>query len=267
MSPADEHRDPDIDAAWRGASREHPSPALDAAITAAARRAAGAGPKSLHAPRAWWPVAAVAIVAVVAIGIVEMTPPDAVAPTAIAPAPAQPAAQPDTMRDERAPSPAVPERPPSRLDQKTRQVERASPPVGADAPGAATEAKRNAAKPGNPFPASPSEPGPAANAAPAPVDRLASPPAAAPARQEAAPSSAGAAEQQAPAAPGQGARESAATQDQAQPRTVDEWVRLIRRLKAEGRNDLAVKELAAFRARYQERADALLPPDLREARP
>jgi hypothetical protein len=50
-------------------------------------------------------------------------------------------------------------------------------------------------------------------------------------------------------------------------RPVDEWIRLIRRLKAEGRNDLAAKELAAFRARYQERADELLPADLREAKP
>jgi hypothetical protein len=55
--------------------------------------------------------------------------------------------------------------------------------------------------------------------------------------------------------------------DEAQPRTVDEWIRLIRRLKAEGRNDLAAKELAAFRTRYQERADALLPADLRDFKP
>ncbi len=297
MTPADEHRDPDIDAAWRAASREQPPPALDAAITAAARRAVGAGPKNLHAPRAWWPVAAAAVVAVVAIGIVEMTPPDEVAPTAIAPAPPQPAAQPGAMRDERAPALAVPERPPSKLDQATRQAEPASPPVRADAPGAATEAKRKAAKPGNPFPGSPSEPGPAANAAPTPVDRLTSTPAAPQTRQEAAPSTGGAAATQAPASPAQGAtapagaagalaarRESAssnasppalakraqegvAAPDETEPRTVDEWVRLIRRLKAEGRNDLAAKELAAFRARYQQRADALLPPDLREARP
>ena len=297
MSPADEHRDPDIDAAWRATSREQPPPALDAAITAAARRAVGAGPKSLHAPRAWWPVAAAAVIAVVAIGIVDMTPPDEVAPTAIAPAPPQSRAQPDdAMRDERARASAVPERPPSELDQATRQTERASPPVRADAPGAATEAKRKSAKPGNPFPAPPSEPRRAANAVAAPVEHPTAAPAAPQAPQEVAPSASGATATQAPASPVQdatapagaagalGARresassnassplakraqESATAQDDAQPRTVDEWVRLIRRLKAEGRNDLVAKELAAFRARYQDRADALLPPDLREARP
>ena len=55
--------------------------------------------------------------------------------------------------------------------------------------------------------------------------------------------------------------------DEAAQRSVDEWIALIRRLKAEGKNDLAAKELAAFRARYPDRADSLLPADLREARP
>jgi hypothetical protein len=63
------------------------------------------------------------------------------------------------------------------------------------------------------------------------------------------------------------AQDKPATGDEAPQRSVDEWIALIRRLKAEGRNDLAAKELAAFRARYQERADALLPADLREPRP
>jgi hypothetical protein len=47
----------------------------------------------------------------------------------------------------------------------------------------------------------------------------------------------------------------------------EEWIKLIRRLKSEGRNDEAAKELAAFRTAYGERADALLPADLRAARP
>lgn len=47
----------------------------------------------------------------------------------------------------------------------------------------------------------------------------------------------------------------------------EEWIKLIRRLKSEGRNDEATKELAAFRAAYKERTDSLLPADLREARP
>ena len=50
----------------------------------------------------------------------------------------------------------------------------------------------------------------------------------------------------------------------AAPRTPDEWIKLIRRLQSEGRKEEAVKELAAFRAEYKERADALLPTDLRE---
>jgi hypothetical protein len=50
------------------------------------------------------------------------------------------------------------------------------------------------------------------------------------------------------------------------PRTPDEWIKLIRRLQSEGRKEEVAKELAAFRAEYKERADALLPTDLREIR-
>jgi hypothetical protein len=321
MNPADDHRDPDVDAAWRAASRDLPPPALDAAIAAAARRAVGAGPKRLDAPRAWWPVAAAAVVAVVAIGIVEMTPPDEVAPTQMtpaapqAPAAAESAPGQDTLRDERAGAPAaVAEPTPRRRVEATRKLERASPPTRTDAAATANEATREAtseaarqrepapareaAKPGVPFPASPSDASPAMNAAAPPAaDRLTTAPASPKARQQTPPSSAGASVQQAPApfaederktepaaAGALAMRREAApsnaepalakrTQDtatvtgEAQPRTVDEWVRLIRRLKAEGRNDVAAKELAAFRAKYQDRADALLPADLRDAKP
>jgi hypothetical protein len=135
------------------------------------------------------------------------------------------------------------------------------------------------------------------NAAAPAADRLTAAPESPKARQQAPPSNAGASAPQAPApfaedarktSPGAAgalgarreaapsaaqpalakrAKDSEAVTDEAQPRTVDEWIRLIRRLKAEGRNDLAAKELAAFRARYRERADALLPADLRETRP
>jgi hypothetical protein len=37
-------------------------------------------------------------------------------------------------------------------------------------------------------------------------------------------------------------------------------------LQTEGRKDEVAKELAAFRAEYKERADALLPADLRETK-
>lgn len=46
-------------------------------------------------------------------------------------------------------------------------------------------------------------------------------------------------------------------------RSVEEWIKRIRDLKNTGRQDEAVKELAAFRNEYGERADALLPADLR----
>ena len=48
------------------------------------------------------------------------------------------------------------------------------------------------------------------------------------------------------------------------PRSADDWIRLIRELRNGGRIDEASKELAAFRSAYGERADSLLPQDLRE---
>ncbi len=302
MNPVDEHRDPDVDAAWRAASGEHPPASLDAAITAAARRAVGAGPKSLQGSRAWWPVAAAAVVAVVAIGIVEMTPPEQVAPTMTTAAPqpasapaAEPAAKQDATHDQRAPAAIVAEPAPSRATEGGRKVERASPPAPTPSAPAASEAAR--AKTSQPFPASPSD-SRATDAAVAPIDRASEAPASSMMRQQAAPAGAGASAQQAPASAAGDARESApaaaagalapreepkpsnapaalakrardkaATLDEAPQRSVDEWIVLIRRLKAEGRNELAAKELAAFRARYQDRADALLPADLREPRP
>jgi hypothetical protein len=50
-------------------------------------------------------------------------------------------------------------------------------------------------------------------------------------------------------------------------RPADEWIRLIQRLRYEGKTAAATKELAAFRAAYKDRADALLPPDLRDKKP
>jgi hypothetical protein len=53
----------------------------------------------------------------------------------------------------------------------------------------------------------------------------------------------------------------------APPRTPDEWIKRMRRLIAEGKRVDAAKELASFRTAYKERADALLPADLREFKP
>ena len=50
---------------------------------------------------------------------------------------------------------------------------------------------------------------------------------------------------------------------EAAARGVEEWIKRIRDLKNAGRQDEAAKELAAFRNEYGERADALLPADLR----
>jgi hypothetical protein len=71
-----------LDAAWRATSDETPSPALDDAIRAAARRTAGSHPSALDAPRTkrkpgsahWWPLAAAAAIGVIAFGIVQVTP-------------------------------------------------------------------------------------------------------------------------------------------------------------------------------------------------
>jgi hypothetical protein len=51
------------------------------------------------------------------------------------------------------------------------------------------------------------------------------------------------------------------------PLAPDEWIKRIRRLIAEGKNDDAAKELVAFRREYKERAETLLPADLRAFRP
>ncbi len=50
------------------------------------------------------------------------------------------------------------------------------------------------------------------------------------------------------------------------PLAPDEWIKRIRRLIAEGKNEDAAKELVAFRREYRERSDALLPSDLRAFR-
>jgi hypothetical protein len=51
------------------------------------------------------------------------------------------------------------------------------------------------------------------------------------------------------------------------PRTVEDWIKLIRQLKGEGRIEEAKKEIDAFRSAYGERADSLLPADLRALTP
>jgi hypothetical protein len=59
----------------------------------------------------------------------------------------------------------------------------------------------------------------------------------------------------------------AAPKAKAAPRSVEDWIKLIRQLRSEGRLEEARKEIAAFRSAYGERADALLPADLRALSP
>ena len=119
-------------------------------------------------------------------------------------------------------------------------------------PAAPAEAKNAtdalAASPPPPAVAAASKPAPSASAAPESAARVArsNEPAAAPPQMLA-----------------KAAPESARAKDAA-PLPPEEWIKRIRRMQDEGRKDDVAKELAAFRAAYKERADALLPPDLRD---
>jgi hypothetical protein len=68
-------------------------------------------------------------------------------------------------------------------------------------------------------------------------------------------------------APGTADKVTAERRKDTAPLAPDEWIKRIRRLIAEGKNDDAVKELVAFRREYKERAETLLPADLRAFRP
>jgi hypothetical protein len=311
--------DRELDAAWRVASREEPSAALDAAIRAAARRAVDAGPARARRAR-WWPLAAAAAVAVIAVGIVQVTPPEQVTPTIVADsaplagatkkdldkptAPAPPATvAPARSVAEPAAEAVSPERAGNALRKQLAQAPAATQPVArgaleekraAESSGTASAnvsaqfaaaperdralksklemapapAEKAAAVPrSDPFPATPEAR--STTNAPAP----AAPPAAVAAAKPMVASSAGAlaaradeAQSSAPTALDKVAADRERAKDAA-PRPADEWIKLIRRLKSEGRNEEAAKELVAFRAAYKDRSDALLPADLREAKP
>ena len=109
------------------------------------------------------------------------------------------------------------------------------------------------------------EPFPAPPTAPAPPPTLAPAPPAMSAMNRAAPTEAtGALAARSDAAPAAMPQKLA---KDSTPRPADEWIKLIRKLQSEGRNDEVMKELTAFRAAYKERADALLPADLRALKP
>ncbi len=239
----------EVDAAWRAASREEPPTALDAAIRAEARRAVGARPGGAHRHRQWrYPAAAAATVALLAFGIAQMIPPEHIAPEIVA-------------------KKAAPRR------QESASGERfaASPAPGApDSGNVAATAPRNAA--------GASLPSPEARGDQAQRDVLAQ----APKTEEQA--SAGSAYEPERPAPAMAASTNApkralaaapvavaeitnldeAKAKQAGADSVEAWIARIRDLRNRGQLDAATRELATFRATYGERADALLPADLRE---
>ena len=309
--------DRELDAAWRAASREEPSPMLDQTIRAAARREVGAGPRRDVRTRVWLPLAAAATVAVLAIGIAQLTPPERVSPDIAAdmrsetgadklaaneapPSPAQAAAQAESdvnardaarsdkpaklqgpvleTRKEKPASPTAEEQAATRTRDRAdaaqnvtaeraaaQPVERENKKKSELASAAATAPSSDAAPAAGtshsvPFPASP------------PREKLAEqgtpPPAAAPS-PPAAPAAGGVASNAEPTAERRMAMAKPAVaeahrDENVAARSVDEWVKQIRRLIAEGKRDDAAKELTAFRALYKERADSLLPTDLRE---
>jgi hypothetical protein len=288
-----------LDAAWSAASRDEPPPALDTAIRAAARRAVGGAPGSRRSKHWWYPLAAAATVALLAVGIAQLTPPERVAPASVADtADAQREALADgtpqtaAVEPPLAGPPGVPTAVPAGEEQRvakpapgaaagTRAGERArvagaarqEPAVVTQAPasppnpvaGATTDlaAANTAPRATAPAPASPrAEPFPAA--APVELHREGSleerspvenAPAAARVEPVPAPSRALGARM---------AHADAAKTADASARSVEEWIKRIHDLKSEGRLEEAAKELTMFRSAYGERADALLPADLRE---
>lgn len=283
-------RDPALDAAWREASREEPPAALDDTIRAAARREVQAAPRRTRDKHWWYPVAAAATVAVIAIGLLQLTPPEQVAPVVVAEkdtaadtgaqtaqreAPGAPAARRDATepaapvrrRDADVPSP-----PPAAQAQnaapsgssravpagKTALEEQRSPSAGSSA--GLLEAKpQSKTEPSYADKLARSEPFPAAPAASAP-------PAAAPAPPRDA-AATGERQLRTQAALAKDASGELAKSKQAPARSVDDWIKLIRDLRVSGKLAEATKELAAFREAYGERADSLLPADLRDLKP
>jgi len=150
------------------------------------------------------------------------------------------------------------------------QAARTPPPAGKEAFAAAGPGPIGAASPsappaqrGEPFPAAPHQDKVAAN-----VPRSsASLPGAAPPQAAGLPASQTDQVGQAMGPAAVASADRASAKDAGQPRPADEWIKLIRRLRAEGKTEEATKELAAFRAAYKERADELLPVDLREGKP
>jgi hypothetical protein len=270
-----EERDREVAAAWREASREEPPPALDAAIRAEARRAVGAAPGGQRHRQWRYPAAAAATVAVLAFGIARMTSRDQIEPIIVA-----------DQAPRQAPATAPPEQ---RTESAAASAPRATNQT-APAPKAATDAKvasRNQAQAPRDSPPVPAKTAPVQKQQPAPGERFAAPPpeAATVAKRSDAPQASADApprEPQAPQSPAvarsEARRSSVASAPMAVAKvssldelkakeagaeSVEAWIARIRDLKSRNQLDAAAKEIANFRAAYGDRADALLPEDLR----
>jgi len=285
---SEDERDPMVDAAWRRASHEEPSQAVDTAIRAAARHAAGRSSTSRRNKNWWYPLAAAATVAVFAVGIAQLTPPERVGPSVsdmaatrgaqggAAPAAtakdAAMAASPAPKPQEALPATPVPSEGAGAVaSERGRQ----SPARGAPRPAAQARAHDEVERIASERAAANSPvAGPAA--APAPAAR----PEAFPAVTASQPHPEASLEEASPGAQvatgavkapthvaARVANADEARVAQASARSVDDWIKRIRDLKNAGRFDEAAKELAAFRSAYGEHADALLPADLRQAKP
>ena len=155
--------DPTLEAAWREHSTELPSPALDAAILAAAHRAVGSAPKAATRvaaeadvearaatrPQRWWmPLAAAATIGAVALGILQTMPQhDSITTPAVSDAPAPPRAPERASPTPSVPSPtSAPTALRDELPATNREHAPAAAPVSAAPPAAVAASAKPAAK-------------------------------------------------------------------------------------------------------------------------
>jgi resuscitation-promoting factor RpfA len=279
-------RDPGLDSAYRDTPRDEPPSALDDRIRAAARRAVGASPRSLEAEAqaqrrrsflARWrtpvSIAATVVLAVTLtlmileeeqrprydgpastlsqepapeaptsesgrVGAMQDARPGedqkamkqkgATSPSPQAQQPARPSSPPQAREERFTAAPQTPQAEPAPVPRETLERRRSAPPV----PGASTDSAAAAAPPVL-------ERDSTRGSAPAPDVSE-------PLRRD-----------RALERPARAHREAASTN--APPRSPDEWIEAIRRLKTQGLDAEATAEIAEFRRRYP---DYTLPPDL-----
>jgi len=282
-------RDSRVDTAWKAASREEPPVALDDAIRAAARKAVDAQPRRVRDKHLWYPYAAAATVAVIAVGLLQVTPPEQVNPTIVAdadrtqkqdapaavvtPAP-PPEASPPTIAAPAAPpsSAGRPTSAPIKKESRASEGQRSAAPAQSatqrelDATDKLAQATKRAKPTKRTEPAETTE----SAAANEPALLRASPLGAAAPSAAAARLAGSAVGEQRAQRQAMLSKDEASAQPRAKtapPRSVEDWIKLIRELRSEGRIDEARKEIVAFRNAYGEQADSLLPQDLREFAP